>query len=451
VKPSLHLFALAAVLVLAVSTATSAEKPNIVLIMADDLGYADLGFQGSKTIPTPHLDALRKRGVRFTDAHVTASACSPSRAGLMMGRYQQRFGHHANVPPKEHGMDPEEMTLGEALQEQGYTTGFIGKWHLGRSEDRYPTAQGFDTFIGLREGHRSYWFEPKKDDKPGSHRAIEHNGEPVTFEGYVTDRFGDWSVDFIEENQSDPFFLYVSFTAPHGPFHAKEENLEKLNTGSVYDAMVYSMDENIGKIVAALEKNGLTETTMIWFLSDNGGIAAAASNAPLTGKKGSAFEGGNRVPFLLVWPGVAQPNSDDDRLMSALDIFPTCLAAAKGDPAKNPRPLDGVDLKPFLTGENKGTIHERLYFQRENIAALRHGPWKLIRVEDQGYGLFDLSKELTETNNLASEKRPRAKVMSATLQEWISELSEPNWHEGKVWNQKRAEMHSSEYMPAQLK
>lgn len=348
-------------------------------------------------------------------------------------------------------MDPEETTLGEALKAQGYTTGFIGKWHLGRTEDRYPTQQGFDTFIGLREGHRSYWFEPKKDDKPGSHRAIEHNGEPVEFDGYVTDRFGDWSVEFIEQNKSDPFFLYVSFTAPHGPFHAKEEDLKKLGTGSVYDAMVYSMDENIGKIVATLEENGLTETTMIWFLSDNGGIAAAASNAPLTGKKGSAFEGGNRVPFLLVWRGVTKPNTDDDRLMSALDIFPTCLAAAGGDPAKNPRALDGVDLKPFLTGDAEGPIHERLFFQRENIAALRDGPWKLIHVEDQGYGLFDLSKQLTETENLVPDHSARAEEMSATLLKWRRGLSEPNWHEGKIWNQKRAEMHSGEYTPAQLK
>ncbi len=427
-----------------------ARKPNIVVIMADDLGYADLGFQGSKTIPTPHLDSLRRGGVRFTDAHVTASVCSPSRAGLMTGRYQQRFGHHANVPPSDKGMDPAEMTLGEALKARGYATGFIGKWHLGASESRYPTRQGFDVFVGLREGHRSYWYAPKADDRPGSHKAIERNGKQVTFDGYVTDRFGDWAVEFIDANRTRPFFLYVSFTAPHGPMHAKKEDLARLGTNKAYNAMVYSMDQNVGKIVAALKGHGLADKTMIWFLSDNGGIARDASNAPLTGKKGSAFEGGHRVPFTLTWPGVVKANTDEARMISALDIYPTCLAAAGGDPAANPRPLDGVDLKPFLTGAKKGVIHERLFWQRENIAALRHGPWKLIYVDQAGYGLFDLSRTLAETNNLASGNLPRAKTMAAQLTQWRSGMSEPNWHEGKRWNAARVQMHKKHYTSVPL-
>jgi len=423
------------------------KKPNIIVIMADDLGYADLGFQGSDRIPTPHLDALRARGVRFTDGHVTASVCSPSRAGLMMGRYQQRFGHHANVPPKDKGMDPREVTLGEALKPLGYATGFIGKWHLGASEDRYPTKQGFDTFIGLRDGHRSYWYEPKGHDKPGSHKAIEHNGKQISFEGYVTDRMGDWSVDFIHEHKTKPFFLYVSFTAPHGPLHAKPEDLKTLETNNKYDAMVYNMDLNIGKIVTALEQHQLTAHTMIWFLSDNGGITAAASNAPHTGRKGSAFEGGQRVPFIFAWPNVVQPNTTDHRLMSALDIFPTCLAAAGGDPHAHPRPLDGINLKPFLTGQQSGPIHPHLFWQRENIASYRKGAWKLIRVDDQGVGLFDLSASPEETNNLATEHPERTQTMTHELNQWINTLSEPTWREGKVWIPRRAAMHSKEYTP----
>ena len=428
-----------------------ARQPNIVILMADDLGYADLGFQGSTTIPTPHLDALRKRGVRFTDGHVTASVCSPSRAGLIMGRYQQRFGHHANIPPQNSGMDPDETTIGEALKAQGYATGFIGKWHLGHSEDRYPTQQGFDTFIGLRDGHRDYWYKAQGHDKPGSHKAIEHNGKQIPFEGYVTDRFGDWSVDFVNAHHENPFFLFVSFTAPHGPLQAKDEHIKQLGLKSPYGAMIYSMDENIGKIVAALEKHQLTEDSMVWFLSDNGGITAAASNAPFTGRKGSAFEGGQRVPFILTWPGVTAPNTDESRLMSALDIFHTSLAAAGGIPNKNPRPLDGVDLKPFLTGKAKGSIHKGLFWQRENIAGYRQGKWKLIQVEEQGYGLFKLSEDtLTENNNLAATHPERARTMAATLQQWISQMPEPNWREGKVWLERRATMHSKEYTPHTL-
>ena len=425
--------------------AVFAGKPNIVVIMADDLGYADLGFQGSKTIPTPHLDSLRRGGVRFTDAHVTASVCSPSRAGLMTGRYQQRFGHHANVPPSDKGMDPAETTLGEALKARGYATGFIGKWHLGASKERYPTRQGFDVFVGLREGHRSYWYKRNADDRPGSHRAIERNGEQVVFDGYVTDRFGDWAVEFIDANRAKPFFLYVSFTAPHGPLQAKPEDLKTLGTKTAYNAMVYSMDQNVGKIAAALKRHKLADNTMIWFLSDNGGIAPAASNAPLTGRKGSAFEGGNRVPFTLTWPGVVKANTDEPRLISALDIYPTCLAAAGGNPAANPRPLDGVDLKGYLTGATKGVIHERLFWHRENIAAVRHGPWKLIYVDQAGYGLFDLSKKLTETHNLARGNLPRAKTMAAELTQWRRGMSEPTWHEGKQWNKARVQMHKKHY------
>ena len=199
--------------------------------------------------------------------------------------------------------------------------------------------------------------------------------------------------------------------------------------------------------MVAVDQNGLRDQTMVWFLSDNGGITSAASNAPHTGRKGSAFEGGNRVPFILSWPGVAQPNTDEDRLMSGLDIFPTCLAAAGGKASDNPRKLDGVDLQPYLSGKRSDAIHPALFWQRENIAAVRDGNWKLIRVRDQGIGLFNLGKKPTENDNLASSHPERVDTMSKMLDQWLSEMSEPTWHEGKGWLPKRAAMHSKEYTP----
>jgi arylsulfatase A-like enzyme len=200
---------------------TAAQKPNIILILANDLGYEDLGFQGSKRIKTPHLDRLAAEGMRFTDGHVSASVCSPTRASLMTGRYQQRFGHEGNSPRRPNGMDTQEQTMGQALQAQGYRTACFGKWHLGSEDKYYPNVRGFDEFWGLREGSRTYWYDEEKTDKQGSDKAIEHNGNQVKFEGHLTDRLGDQAVNFIEDNKDRPFFAYLSFTAPHGPHNVQ--------------------------------------------------------------------------------------------------------------------------------------------------------------------------------------------------------------------------------------
>jgi arylsulfatase A-like enzyme len=312
----------------------SEDRPNIIILLADDLGWADLGYQGSEDIRSPHIDKLAKNGIRFTDGHVSASVCSPSRAGLMTGRYQQRFGHEANSPPPTDGMDLKQLTMADILKKLGYRTGLIGKWHLGNQDEFYPTQRGFDYFYGLRSGSRSYFYNAQKDDKAGNAKAIEENGKQVKFDDYLTDVFGQKAIDFINTKDDKPFFLFHSFTAPHGPMHATEEDkalfasIENTKRRS-YAAMIWAMDRAIGKLVASLKESGRFENTLIWFLSDNGGATSNASNnLPLAGHKGIKFEGGTRVPFFAHWPRKFRKPKEFNPMMISLDIMATSLAAA---------------------------------------------------------------------------------------------------------------------------
>lgn len=420
------------------------NKPNIIIILADDLGYEDLGFQGSKRITTPHLDRLAMGGVRFTDGHVSASVCSPSRAGLMTGRYQQRFGHEANVPPRPHGMDTQERTIAQALKEQGYTTACFGKWHLGDEDHHYPTVRGFDHFYGLREGSRSYWYDETKSDKPNDPHGIEHNGIQVKFEGHLTDRLGDQTVKFLNENKDQPFFAYLSFTAPHGPLESKPEDMEALGTDDNYLGLIYGMDRNIGKVVNALEKNDLMENTIIWFLSDNGGIGPTYSNYPLGGLKGFKFEGGHRVPFILYWKGHVTAGQDYDQMITSLDIYPTSLAAAGGS-LEQTRPLDGVDLLPFINNEKKGIPHQQLYWRKLDCAAIRDGNWKLIRVDDYGYALYNLEEDISEANDLSNKMPEKVDELKNKFEKWEQDKMEPIWGEGEIYKYMRYNYHTERF------
>ncbi|MDB4459088.1 sulfatase [bacterium] len=421
-------------------------KPNILLILADDLGFEDLGFQNSPDILSPHLDRLAANGIRFTDGHTTASVCSPSRAGLMTGRYQQRFGHEANVPPIPHGMDLNEVTLGQRMKQEGYRTGIVGKWHLGNLDTQYPTVRGFDYFYGLREGSRSYFYTPKKDDKPGNHHGIEENGAQIPFDGYLTDVLGTKAIDFIKEDSDKPFFLYLSFTAPHGPMHATEDDKNRFkhikNTKRrTYAAMVWAMDRAIGKVISELDSKGLTDDTLIWFLSDNGGATGnASSNLPLAGHKGIKFEGGIRVPFIMQWKNRFPKGQTFAPMVSALDILPTCVAAAGGS-SKSKRPLDGVNLLPFLTGKVKGEPHSKLYWHKLWFSAMREGPWKLIYVKDYGYALYNLENDLGERHNLVTAEPARVSRMTADMNQWKSELVEPQWSEAIRWFKTHSKNH----------
>lgn len=421
-------------------------KPNVLLILADDLGFADLGFQGSQDIKSPNLDKLAAESVRFTDGHTTASVCSPSRAGMMTGRYQQRFGHEANVPPYPKGMDTDETTMAQWLKKLGYRTGIIGKWHLGDTEQHYPTKRGFDYFYGLREGHRNYFFDPKKDLDPKNFRAIEEQGTPVKFDGYLTDVLGEQTIDFIERSKEQspesPFFAFLSFTAPHGPLQATEEDLARFDhiqdkRRKTYAAMVWAMDRAIGKVLDHLDATGQADNTLVWFLSDNGGATNNSSiNLPLAGHKGIKFEGGIRVPFLLRWKAAFAEGRVEDRMVSAMDILPTSVAAAGGDleSIRDPsQTLDGVNLLPFLNGTQNGVPHEKLYWHKLWFSAARDGNWKLIWVQDYGYALYDLKNDLSEKVNLANQLPDRVDAMANDLNQWKSQMVEPLWGEAQKW------------------
>ena len=422
------------------------DKPNVIILLADDLGWADLGYQGSDDIRSPHIDSLAKNGIRFTDGHVSASVCSPSRAGLMTGRYQQRFGHEANSPPPSDGMDLEQITMADRLKKLGYRTGLIGKWHLGNQDEFYPTRRGFDYFYGLRSGSRSYFYNAKNDDKPGNVRAIEENGKPVKFDGYLTDVFGQKAIDFINAKDDKPFFLFHSFTAPHGPMHATEEDkalfasIENTKRRS-YAAMIWAMDRAIGQLVDALKAAGEFENTLIWFLSDNGGATGNASiNLPLAGHKGIKFEGGTRVPFFAHWPKTFRNPKTFDPMMISLDVMPTSLAAAGAQEADLEN-FDGVNLLPFIRGEKNHEPHRYLYWHKLWFSAMRDGPWKLIYVQDYGYALYNLKNDIGESQNLIHAQKRRSEKMIAQLKDWKAELEKPRWDEAQVWFRTHSKNH----------
>lgn len=427
-----------------VAQASAADLlPNVLVIMADDLGYHDLGFQGSSHIKTPNLDRLASMSTRFTDGHVAASVCSPSRAGFITGRYQQRFGHEANSPPGEHGMDVNEKTMGQAFQELGYRTAVFGKWHLGNSEARYPTNRGFDEFYGLRSGSRGYWYDETKSDKSGSTHAAEHNGEQIKFEGHFTDWIGQRTVEFIDQTRDKPYFAFVSFTAPHTPLQSKPEDMEAIGLAKDnYAGLIYGMDRNVGDVLKAIERNGDLDNTIIWFLSDNGGTAGNYSNAPLGGKKGTKFEGGHRVPFLLCWKGHAPAGKDYGEMISALDIFPTSLKAAGGT-LDQQRPFDGVDLLPYVTEKQDGVPHQKLFWRKLECAAMRDGDWKFFRIDGLPPALYNVKTDIAEQRNLAESQPKTVQRMSHLLQQWEQNMVDPQWREGKVWTKVRYDYHKA--------
>jgi len=409
------------------ATAKATTQPNVIVIMADDLGYQDLGFQGSPIVKTPNLDKLAHEGVIFTNAHVSASVCSPSRAGFMTGRYQQRFGHEANCPRGTKGMDTSEFTIGQAFKSLNYNTYLLGKWHLGSTDAQYPTARGFDEFWGLREGSRSF-FCKKGGDKVGNPHSIEHNGQHVDFKGHLTDRQTDEAIRMVKENGKKPFFMFLSYTAPHAPLQATKEDLQKAN-GNAYHALIQNLDDNIGRFLATLESQGIRKNTMIWFLSDNGGTVGSASNFPLNGKKGIELEGGHRVPFVFNWPGHVPAGKVFNGLTSSLDIFATSFKVAGGE--KTPRPLDGVDILPFITGEKDGNPHQVLFWRKLEGAAIINGNWKLIRAEGLKPMLYNLNDDKSELNNLAATMPEKVQDLQEQLSQWEKELVDPLWQEGK--------------------
>ncbi len=436
-KPPLLLFLLAWA-----GLCGAAERPNILVIVGDDMGYADVGFHGCKDIPTPHLDALAASGVNFTNGYVTGPYCSPTRAGLLTGRQQNRFGHEFN-PNGASGLPLTETTLPDHLKENGYVTGMVGKWHLGSLPAQIPQQRGFTDFFGFLGGAHSYF----------NAKAILRGTEQVKELDYTTDAFGREAVSYIERNKGKPWFLYLAFNAVHTPMDATKDRLEKFSQikdtkRRTYAAMMSAMDDNVGRVLKALQDSGQAGNTIVTFISDNGGPTMAgvtvngSVNAPLRGSKRTTLEGGIRVPFVIAWPGHIQPAVFEKPAVQ-LDLHATVLAAA-GITPKPEWKLEGVDLLPYLSGQNKVAPHAALYWRFGDQMAIRAGDWKLVRYDtnadtNAGRGkaqpvsaakLYNLAQDIHEDKDLAAAMPDKVKELQALWNEWNKSNVKPLWGAG---------------------
>ncbi len=411
------------------------RPPNIVLLFSDDLGYGDTSLYGSQKIPTPNIDALGKQGVRFSNAYVTAASCSPSRAGLMSGRYQQRFGFEFNtaggaITHRLHrGLDPSVVTMTDVLKQAGYVTGMFGKWHLGTQPQFHPQARGFDVFYGFLAGAHSFF--PSKAPQP-FHSTIMRDKSPLIEPEYLTDAIARETVNFIGVNQDKPFFAYVPFNAVHTPIEATKKYQDRFpdetdQTRRDYYAMTSALDDAVGSIVAAIDKHGLSENTLVIFVNDNGGpiYTGVQSNGALKLGKLFLFEGGIRVPMVIKLPGKFEPGTVYDHPTSALDLFPTICAAA-GIKVPSGIKLDGVDLTPFVNGQFTGIPHEALFWSNGPNIAVRQGNWKLVKSYDNTW-LFDLAGDIGESKNLADSNPEIVERLEKAYQKWRSGMSKPAW------------------------
>lgn len=424
------------------------QPPNLVLIIVDDLGYADVGFNGCTDIPTPHIDSIAEQGVRFTSGYVTYAVCGPSRAGLMTGRYPQRFGFERN--PQYRPGDPNmglplsEETLAAVLKKAGYTSGVVGKWHLGAHPTLHPLRRGFDFFYGhLGGGHRYFPEELHirdsyaAKDEPESYRTwILRNDEPVEPNQYLTDDFSDAAVEFVEANKDQPFFLYLAYNAPHAPLQATEKYLARFpdiqdRKRRTYAAMVSAVDDGVGRVLDKLEELGLDDNTLVFFLSDNGGPSKnGSSNGPLRGYKGDAWEGGWRVPFALRWTDHVPAGVSYDPVVSSLDIFATIVSLAEA-PINPQRPLDGVNLIPYLDNRKTTVPHKAIYLRKfdQKAYAVRMGDFKLVMPAGQNQQpvLFNLAKDIAESRNIFSDYRKTVEEIERLRFEWDAQLIEPRF------------------------
>ena len=446
------------------ATATTGRAPNIVLILADDLGIGDIGAYGGQVISTPHIDALAATGVRAAAGYVSHSVCSPSRAGLLTGRHQARHGWEFNPArrDRDNGMSTAESTFADALQDLGYATGMVGKWHLGGKREHHPMSRGFDEFFGILSG-RSIYIDPRAPGtesevvpKAKKHRfpTVYRGFERVEERQYLTDAFTEEAVAFIDRHRDEPFLLYLSHMTPHGPLQATKRHLKPYRhiehaTMRIYAAMVGALDESVARVVAKLREIGRYENTLIAFLSDNGCAhfkQSGCSNAPFRGFKRSFHEGGVRIPFILSWPAGLPAGQVYAEPVSALDLLATFTGAA----GKTATTEDSVNLLPYLRGERSEHPHEHLHWRSEPNTAIRDGRWKLIRyrradlpsanldkagvIKKRGDGsptdaplgyvtmLYDLDADPGESVNLASDRPEVVTRLMARHAEWIETL-----------------------------
>ncbi len=413
------------------------RRPNILIIVSDDQGYRDVGFNGGRAVPTPHLDALAASGVRCTSGYVSHPFCSPTRAGLLTGRYQQRFGHENNpaYDPANAvaGLPLAEKLLPQFLKEAGYKTGWVGKWHLGATPAHTPWARGFDQTYGFIGGGHSYsgW---NIDLKKEYNVPLTRDGQATTeIPAHLTEAFGKEAAAFVTRNAGAPWMLYLAFNAPHTPHMPTVEREQQF--ADVKDpvrrkclAQISLLDDAVGVVTKALAASGQTQDTLIFFFSDNGGTppSLGADNTPLRGNKGMVYDGGIRVPFVVSWPAQLKAGSTYAQPVSSLDVAATALTLA-GVPLPAERKLDGVNLIPFLKGEASGLPHANLFWRTGGgqSYAVRSGDWKLVRNGKQPDELYDLSADIAEAKNLLASRPEVAARLSAELAAWNQQLVAP--------------------------
>ena len=437
------------------TAAAPADRPNIILILADDLGYGDVGFQGSAQIPTPNLDRLAASGVVCAQGYVSAPVCSPSRAGLLTGRNQVEFGYDNNLAETQPGFDPEynglpvgEQTIADRLRVAGYVTGIVGKWHLGDRPQFHPLKRGFDEFWGfLGGGHGYFATGPAGRAEPTIECSYGPTG-PIT---YLTDDITTHGIAFLRRHRDQPFFLYAAYNAPHAPMEARPEDLERFAfiadvKRRTYCAMVARLDDQVGRLLEEVRRLGLAEKTLVVFLSDNGGPVDqnGSLNAPLNGQKGILLEGGVRVPFVASWPGRLPSGRVYHPVVSALDLAPTFLRLA-GAPREQLTRLPGIDLWPRWTGPEEAASSRELTWRFTVSAAIRDGDWKLVRLPDRLPMLFDLRTDPSELHDVALQNLDRTKTLLARLGDWDVGLPHPVTLEGAVWKRRQLNLYDARY------
>ena len=453
----MRFFILIILSLLIISCKSSSDyAPNIIVIISDDQGYADVGFHGSKEIFTPNIDRIASNGVVFSQGYVSYAVCSPSRAGLITGKYQNRFGYTRNIllAPKDSlmGLPLSEQTLPDVLNNVDYKTKAIGKWHLGAHESLIPEKRGFDEFFGfIIGGHRYFPEDLTLNDLTEARRQMDgyitriyDNGKRIDTKKYLTEELSDNAVKFIEDNSDEPFFLYLSYNAPHTPLQATERDLERnrhieIEKRRTYAAMVSSMDDGIGLILDKLEEKKISENTIVIFFSDNGGVEwyNFSDNGVLRGIKGDFFEGGIRVPFTMQWPKKIKPGIIYDKPIIALDVFATVASAASAEKyIKND--IDGVDLLPYINGEKSGIPHEYLYWQNpdKDIDVVRDDRYKYLRIKGDEY-IFDLKNDISEKTNIIDSSKPIFDRLKSQFKEWEKDMIDPVFMDlgmGKEYN-----------------
>ena len=427
-----------------------ATQPNVLVIIADDLGYADIGVHGGKEVPTPNIDALAASGVRCTSGYVSAPYCSPSRAGFLTGKAATRFGHEFNPHVGDEaklGLPLDQRTIANVMHDAGYATALVGKWHQGFDEAHHPQSRGFDDYFGFLVGGHNFLLHKDAEPKFGtahSHDLIYRGREVQRLDGYTTDLFTDEALGFMNRNAKKPWFLYLAYNAVHTPLEIVEKHQSRLPAGLKnparrgYLSLLLGLDDAIGRVMAELKAKH--PNTLVFFFSDNGGSGKrpffatnTGINTPLRGDKGQTLEGGIRVPFFVSWTSQLPAGKVYDQPVSALDVLPTAASVAG---TKAPEGIEGVNLLPHLKGEKTDAPHESLAWRFGPQKAIRRGKWKLVDSRDfeaktqSGWQLFDLDADISESKNLATEYPELVAELSKAWDDWNAKNIAPLWPGG---------------------